>query len=250
MTSNVHADLRDQPEPLATPERVMTISAHPDDAEFGAGATLARWASRGSHITMLVVTDGSKGSWDQAEDQAALVALRKHEQQNAASVLGAASVIHLDYVDGELVNTPELRRRVAIEIRKAKPNVVLSHDPWKRYEMHPDHRATGWAATDGVVSAREPLALTDVGIPAHRPDALLLWSPDEADHAEFVQAEWFEKKIEALLCHTSQGKTTMGSAEAHGDAKAQFVSMVADWHERSGARLGIAPSEVFKRLTP
>lgn len=236
--------------PLPRPDRALTIGAHPDDAEFGAGATLARWASEGTHITMLVVTDGSKGSWDSDMDPTSLAERRRTEQQAAASVLGAAQVVHLDHVDGELVMSPELRHRVALEIRRTRPDIVLSHDPWQRYQMHPDHRATGFAAVDGVVSAREPMAMTETGLPSHRPDALLLWSADEPDHAEPVTSAWFEVKLRALMCHSSQAATTMAGALDDADAKDRFTTMLREWHEANGRKLGTGPAEVFKRLTP
>ncbi len=228
----------------------MTIGAHPDDAEFGAGATLARWAAEGCEVTILVVTDGSKGSWSENEDQDALIARRIAEQDAAADALGARTTIHLGHVDGELEYSKSLRQQVAIEIRKARPDVVLSHDPWQRYQMHPDHRATGFAAVDGVVSAREPLALTDSGLPAHRPEALLLWSADEPDHAERVDDQWLDVKVKALLCHSSQSETTMGGAKASLDRAEAFISQIRSWHMANGTKLGVGPAEVFKRLTP
>jgi LmbE family N-acetylglucosaminyl deacetylase len=238
------------PSGLSTPERVLTIGAHPDDAEFGAGATIARWASEGTHVTMLIVTDGSKGSWDPTTEPKDLAEMRRAEQEAAASALGVSSVIHLDHVDGELEHTMALRTQVALEIRRARPDIVLSHDPWQRYQMHPDHRATGLAAVDGVVSAREPMALGDSGIRAHRPEALLLWSADEPDHAEPVDQQWFDVKLGALLCHSSQVHTTMGDADQDPEARARFTKMLHDWHAAGGRKLGTGPAEVFKRLTP
>ena len=235
---------------LPTPERVLTIGAHPDDAEFGAGATLARWASDGTAVSMLIVTDGSKGAWDPDTDPAALAHTRRTEQKAAAAILGAKEIIHLDHVDGELEYSKDLRTRVALEIRRTRPNVVLSHDPWQRYQMHPDHRVTGLAAMDGVISAREPMALTESGLAAHRPDAILLWSADEPDHGEPVDEAWFGVKISALLCHSSQARTTMGNAHSDEGARRAFEEMLATWHLRNGQQLGTGPSEVFKRLTP
>ncbi|KAA3640695.1 MAG: PIG-L family deacetylase [Armatimonadetes bacterium] len=235
---------------LVTPRRAMTIGAHPDDAEFGAGATLARWASEGCAVTILVVTDGSKGSWNEDEDQNALVVRRINEQDAAADVLGAQATIHLGYVDGELEYSMALRQRIAIEILKVRPDVVLTHDPWQRYQMHPDHRVTGLAAVDGVVTAREPLALTDSGLSAHRPEAILLWSADEPDHAELVDEEWLEVKVKALLCHSSQGETTMGGADVSPDRADAFASQIRAWHTTNGKKLGVGPAEVFKRLKP
>ncbi len=250
MTTNLYSDLSERTSPLVEPSRVLTIGAHPDDAEFGAGAALARWADIGAEITMLIVTDGSKGSWDPGQDTQALIDQRKREQSAAAEVLGADTCEHLGYVDGELEYSMELRREVALAIRRYCPDIVLSHDPWQRYQLHPDHRATGMAAIDGVVSAREPLAYRDSDLPAHRPSTILLWSADAPDHAEPVTPSWADRKIEALLCHSSQGLTTMGDPE-HGRAKrAAFIERIHTWHARSGERLGTAPAEIFKRLTP
>jgi LmbE family N-acetylglucosaminyl deacetylase len=250
MTTNLYNDLHDAGPPLDVPERVLTIGAHPDDAEFGAGATLARWASAGADITMLILTDGSKGSWDPDQDQADLIAMRVREQRAAADVLGASHCEHLGFVDGELEYSMDLRLTVATAIRRYRPDVVLSHDPWQRYQFHPDHRATGMAAVDGVVSAREPLALKASGLPAHRPSALLLWSADEPDHAEVVEQKWRDRKVEALFCHSSQGATTMGDPDESAARRIEFIERIDAWHTRNGQRLGTEPAEVFKRLTP
>ncbi len=250
MTTNLYNDLHEGQPPLRTPERVLTIGAHPDDAEFGAGATLARWADDGASITILVITDGSKGSWNPHEDQHGLAARRIGEQRAAADVLGVDSCEHLGFVDGELEYSMDLRLTIARAIRTHRPDIVLSHDPWQRYQLHPDHRAAGLATVDGVVSAREPLALKDSGLPAHRPEALLLWSADEPDHAEPVESKWSDRKIEALLCHASQGATTMGNPQEATDRRDEFVARIDAWHARNGQRLGTGPAEVFKRLTP
>lgn len=250
MTRNAFDELAGRPPGLSTPGRVLTVGAHPDDAEFGAGATLARWAAGGSEITILVVTDGSKGSWDVTIDQDDLIERRKAEQRAAASVIGAATVVHLDHIDGELEYSLELRAEIAIEIRRRTPDIVITHDPWQRYQMHPDHRVTGLATVDAVVSGREPLALTDSGFDAHRPEAVLLWSPDEPDHAEPVSDEWFDVKLEALLCHSSQGETTMIDAPDGGAKRVAFADRLRTWHIEQGAELGVGAAEIFKRLTP
>lgn len=235
--------------PLSIPDRVLAIGAHPDDVEFGCGALLARWADAGSTIDLCIVTDGSKGSWDPNEDQKALIRRRKAEQERAGDVLGVSRITFLDYVDGELEYSMELRRRIAALIREVKPTVVLSHDPWQRYQLHPDHRVTGTAVVDGVVAAREPLADINSG-QAHRPGDLLLWSADAPDHAEPVEAESSERKAEALLCHSSQGHTTMGDAHVGAPERADFVARLDAWHHEAGELLGVGPAETFKRLTP
>jgi LmbE family N-acetylglucosaminyl deacetylase len=246
----MYDEFDDSSPPMPVPRSAMTIGAHPDDAEFGAGATLARWAAEGCDVTILVVTDGSKGSWDPNEDQNDLIERRMREQESAAAVLGAARVGHLGEIDGELEYSYGLRMAVARAIRTRKPEVVLSHDPWQRYQLHPDHRATGLAAVDGVVSAREPLAMTDSGLDAHRPEAILLWSADQPDHAEPTTDRWEAIKIDALLCHSSQGETTMGDAQMGATPRSAFADRIKEWHVSSGAALGVGPSETFKRLTP
>lgn len=237
-------------EPLPIPERALAIGAHPDDIEFGAGATLARWADSGCRVVMAIVTDGSKGTWDPRRSPADLATAREREQQAAAAVIGAADVLHLGYVDGELENSSELRSRIARVIRLHTPNIVLSHDPWQRYQLHPDHRATGMGVVDGVVAARDPLFFPDHGIAHHRPDTLLLWSADEPDHAEAIDDPYIERKLEALLCHASQAETTMDRAHDGEDQRARFEQRVRSWAERLGEPFGAPLAETFKRITP
>jgi len=248
--TNLFSELPSEVTPLPVPASVLTVGAHPDDAEFGAGATIARWADAGAHVTMCVVTDGSKGSWNADEDTASLIARRVQEQRLAAQELGVQEVVHLGYVDGELEYSKPLRRELARLIRLTTPDVVLSHDPWQRYQLHPDHRATGFAAVDAVVDAREPLAHQDLDLPAHRPSSLLLWSADEPDHAEPVEPEWFAIKIRALLCHSSQSTTTMGGAASGQGERHAFEQKLAAWQDASGAAFGIGPAETFKRIAP
>ena len=250
MTTDLYDELSGDAKPLEAPGTVLTIGAHPDDAEFGAGATLARWRESGAEITILVVTDGSKGSWDPNINRDDLVATRLEEQQRAAHALGGASTIHLGYIDGELEYSMDLRKELATHIRTVKPDVVITHDPWQRYQLHPDHRAAGLAGVDAVVAAREPLAYTDIGMDAHRPTALLLWSPDEPNHAEPVITKWFERKVESLLCHSSQGVSTMGDAGSSAVRRVAFMDELALWHVRNGEKFGIGPAETFRKIDP
>ncbi len=249
MTSDLYGDLRDAPGPLATPRRALAVGAHPDDIEFGAGGTLARWAQEGCAVTMLVLTDGSKGSWDPSRDPAELAEERRNEQAAAAAALGAAAVVHLDHVDGELEYSMALRAELCLHIRRHRPDVVLGHDPWQRYQLHPDHRAAGWATVDGVVAARDPLFFSEQDENAHRPAAVLLWSADEPDHAEPIAAT-VEAKIAALLCHSSQSTTTMGGAGTSRHRREAFATRIVDWARESGAATGHEMAERFKRLTP
>jgi LmbE family N-acetylglucosaminyl deacetylase len=235
------------------PESALAIGAHPDDVEFGAGGTLARWAAGGCTVHHLVLTDGSKGTWDVDADIAALIATRRDEQRAAASALGATGEVRfLDRVDGELEADRATRDDVARVIRELRPAVVLGHDPWRRYRLHPDHRAAGFLTTDGVVAAREPHARLSGAagdLAAWRPEALLLWEADEPDVAVDVSGHT-DAKLEALLAHATQHESTMaigGGAEA-GEEAARFRRRVLERLATWGAEVGVAHAEAFRLI--
>ncbi len=243
---------RELPRPrpdLPQARRVLAIGAHPDDIEFGAGGTLARWAADGCEATMLVVTDGSKGSWDAATDRGELVAVRREEQARAAAVLGVTTVIHLDEVDGELEYSMALRAELCRHIRLTRPDVVFTHDPWQHYQIHPDHRVTGTAALDAVVAARDPLFFPEQDLAAHRPAAALLWSADRPDHWEDIAAT-LDLKVRALLCHRSQGTNSMGGADRDELRRQAFADQVREWAAEQGRSGGLLLAESFKQVTP
>ena len=240
-------------EQLPTPERALTIGAHPDDAEFGAGGVLSKWSEKGCEASMLVMTDGSKGSWDPHTDPAELVETRRVEQLRSASALGiTGEVVMLGRVDGELEYSMKLREILCWWIRRLRPNVVITHDPWRRYMLHPDHRVTGMAVTDGVVAARDhlffPAQLTE-GLGKHRPDAVLYWSTDQPDHRENI-AGFVDRKVAALLCHSSQTETTMDDAEASAAHRKRFRVKITQRAVDAGKPAGLAAAEAFKIVTP
>lgn len=231
---------------LSTPERALAIGAHPDDIDFGCGATLAKWAADGCEVSALVCTDGSKGTWDPNADTAKLVATRQIEQRAAAAALGATGeVVFLGWPDGELDSSLRQRWEVAYWIRKLRPTVVLGHDPWKRYRLHPDHRNAGWLACDGIVAARDPKFFAEQELPHHRPDSLLLWEADEPDHVEDVTG-YFDKKYEALLAHASQFESTMKAKDS--DQLSAFRDRVAGKLTTAGSATGVEMAEVFKLI--
>jgi LmbE family N-acetylglucosaminyl deacetylase len=234
---------------IPVPKRALAVGAHPDDVEFGCGGTLAKWAAAGCEIFHLVCTDGSKGSWDPDEDTAALVVTRQEEQREASRALGGkGEVAFLGNIDGELTSGMEQREAVAYHIRSVRPDVVLGHDPWRRYRLHPDHRHAGFLVTDGIVAARDPHFFPDHDVAPHRPSTLLLWEADEPDHVENV-ADFIEPKIAALLAHRSQFRSTMDITDAAA------ADEVTAFRERVLARLGelgtlnnIEYGEAFKRI--
>jgi LmbE family N-acetylglucosaminyl deacetylase len=123
-------------------------------------------------------------------------------------LLGGGDVTFLDRVDGELDSGLETRKAVCEVIRRVRPDVLLGHDPWRRYRLHPDHRHAGWLVTDGLVAARDQIFFPDTG-EAHRPASLFLWEADLPNHVEDV-AGHFADKLAALMAHRSQHISTMG----------------------------------------
>jgi LmbE family N-acetylglucosaminyl deacetylase len=236
---------------LPVPASALAIAAHPDDVEFGCGGTLAKWAAAGTIVHHLVCTDGAKGSWDPDDDTAALVAARQDEQRAAAKALGATGeVVVLGWVDGELESGLSERREVARVIRSLQPEVVLGHDPWRRYRLHPDHRNAGLLAVEGVVAARDPHFYADLGLAHWRPTSMLLWEADDVDHLEDVTG-YTDAKLAALLCHESQLRSTMaievGTPEEDAQ-RAAFRRRVLDRLATFGRRAGFAYAEGFKLL--
>lgn len=236
---------------LETPRRALAVGAHPDDIEFGCGATLAKWAAAGCEIHHLVCTDGSRGSWEAGEDPARLVVTREHEQRAAARALGGKTdVTFLRWPDGELESGLRQRWQLCAAIRRIRPDVVLGHDPWKRYRLHPDHRNAGFLVTDGIVAARDPLFFPEQGTPPHRPATLLLFEADEPDHLEDVAGS-VDVKITALLEHRSQLRTTMQVSAADSSRDAEIAAFSARVRERcasAGTSAGLAAAEAFKRM--
>ncbi|MDQ6725560.1 MAG: PIG-L family deacetylase [Actinomycetota bacterium] len=235
---------------LAVPGRALAIAAHPDDVEFGCGGTLAKWAASGCEIHHLVCTDGSKGSWDPAEDTAALVASRQAEQRAASIALGGTgSVVFLGWRDGELDSGLRQRADVCHWIRQLRPDVVLGHDPWKRYRLHPDHRHAGLLAVEGIVAARDPHFFPEQSASPHRPSHLLLWEADEADHVEDITTS-IDRKLAALLEHRSQYRTTMDVDDpASTEQLERFRDRIRERSATAGAQLGMAFAEQFKLLS-
>ncbi|MDN5748871.1 MAG: PIG-L family deacetylase [Pseudonocardia sp.] len=198
------------PEPV---RRALVVTAHPDDVDFGAAGTVATWVDAGIDVAYCICTSGDAGGSDDTP-RAEMGPLREAEQRAAAAVLGVDEVRFLGYPDGRLTASIGLRRDISREIRRFRPDRVLTHSPeiwWRRLgASHPDHRATGEAALAAVYpDARNPFAhpelLADEGLEAWSVRELwLMAAPDErVDHAVDVTAA-FDRKIAALRAHVSQ----------------------------------------------
>lgn len=234
---------------LEVPAVALAIGAHPDDVEFGCGGTLAKWAAAGCRIHHLVCTDGSKGSWNPGQDRGELVRIRQQEQRDASRALGGhGQVSFLGCVDGELEAGMTQRSQVALEIRRVKPDIVLGHDPWKRYRLHPDHRHAGFLATDGVVAARDPHFFPEHDQAPHRPRMVLLWEADAPDHLEDITG-FEDTKLKALLAHRSQFESTMRIDDLGDAGQVQaFADRLRARYKAAGAPLGFPAAEAFKLL--
>lgn len=236
---------------LTVPARALAFGAHADDVEFGCGATLATWAAAGAEVHLCVMTDGSKGSWEPTIDLTELIAVRRHEQEAAAEVLGVKTVHFLDFVDGELEDRVGHRGALSDVIRDVRPDVVLGHDPWKRYRLHPDHRVAGHLTIGAIVAARDPHFFPGRGEP-HRPSTLLLFEPEEVDHLEDV-THHLDDKIEALLAHKSQWRSTMAIDETSSDAdrqRAAFRERIEEEAQAAAEGADLRYAEAFKLISP
>jgi len=193
----------------------MIIFAHPDDAEGNCGGTTAKWAKEGQVIHYLVLTNGDKGSEDLSMTSGKLAEIREKEQEAAAKILRVSGVTFLGVPDGELEESPHLRKEITRIIRLHQPAVVFTHDPWKLYQLHPDHRAAGFLALDAVIAARDHLFYPDQlvqGLKPFRVKEVYLFGTDNPDFLVDI-SEFLELKLQAVRCHESQGLTAPGVQE-------------------------------------
>lgn len=230
-------------------KQVLVICAHPDDAEAHAGGTVAAWVKEGWTVRYIVFTSGDKGTDDPNIRPETLVTLREAEQRKAATILGVADVEFLGYGDGELSQKrTELAEVTTERIRRYRPQRVMTHDPYAgppdylTYQLHPDHRALGFAVLD-VVYFRAPGPLfhpeqIQMGLRPHRVSELYLLMGNHVDFYVDI-AQTFEKKLAALLAHHSQWGH-------HPDLEGMFRARA----ERYGCAGNLALAEAFKRLVP
>jgi LmbE family N-acetylglucosaminyl deacetylase len=195
----------------AAPERVLVVTAHPDDVDFGAAGAIAGWTDAGTEVAYCVVTFGDAGGFDDTPREQ-VPALREAEQRAAAKAVGVSDVTFLGYPDGRLSVTHGLRRDIARQIRRVRPQRVVCHSPqrnWLRIApSHPDHLAAGEATLCAVYpDARNQFAhpelLAEEGLAAWTVGEVWLMGGPQPDHYVDV-TETFERKLAALRAHTSQ----------------------------------------------
>jgi LmbE family N-acetylglucosaminyl deacetylase len=219
--------------------RIMVVVAHPDDMEFSAGGTVAKLASEGKTVVVVQVTSGNKGTDRRDLTSEELGKIRESEELDAAKRLGVSEVVFLRIGDGEVMPDLDLKEKIVRQLRIHRPDVVITHDPFRPYSLHSDHRGVGMSTVDAVYpTARDPLHyhhhLTEEGLEPHKTAELWLANPEVPDLYVDI-TETVDKKIYALKAHKSQ----VGDGEHLDERIRQRTADV-------GTPEGLAHAEAFK----
>ena len=229
-----------------TPQRAMVIVAHPDDAEFGCAGTIAKWVRDGAVVAYVLATSGDVGIDTPGMTNAKAAEIREAEATAAARVVGVTEIIFLREHDGMLENSMDLRRRLVREMRRFKPEVVITDDPTMMFTPsgainHPDHRAISTATLDAVFPAvGQPNLFQDLeaeGLRAHKVRKVYLTHRGEGDDLVDI-SQTLELKIEALRQHASQ----LSDPDTMADRLRESAARIADGH-------GMAHAEAFRIIT-
>jgi LmbE family N-acetylglucosaminyl deacetylase len=220
---------------------VLVVVAHPDDAEFACGGAVALWTEQGVTVNYVLATRGDKGTNDPNMLPERLATIREAEQREAARTLGVSEVVFFGLPDGELEDTPALRKAVVREIRRFRPDTVITSDPLRRYQQHRDHRIIGQVTLDAVFPyARDyhhfPDLYREEGLEPHKVLQVLIPNADDADVWIDISSV-IDRKIAALRCHATQ----VGDDEALAERIRQMAA-------RIGAASGLAFAEAFRRI--
>jgi LmbE family N-acetylglucosaminyl deacetylase len=230
-----------------TPKVVLAIGAHADDMDVMSAGTLLRWASEGAEIYYLQLTDSSRGSSDRQVTPEQVATTRQVEQRAAAQLVGAKDVFFLDYGDGALENTLDLKRDIVRSIRQVKPDTVIGMDPTFVYSVergminHPDHRAAGQATLDAIYPlARDhltfPELLHDEGLEPHKVERILLANFETQNYYVDI-SEFMDRKLEIVLTHASQFPE-----------RENMSRILSDMAESFGVKTGSRYAEGFVRI--
>jgi len=228
---------------LLSARSVLVVQPHPDDADIGAGATLAKLARAGATITLVTMTDGRRGTMDATQPMDELVDIRRHEQEQAARATGVKNLIWFDFQDGELPYSQGPRDRLITVIRQYRPDLVMTVDPWLPYEAHPDHRHTGLAAAAACLFSSMPTFNPEdlgAGLQPHAPAMVAFFGTANPNRFIDVDDTW-QAKVEAISAHKSQFSGQI----------LQLFLLYLDLKARElAAGRGFERAEAFKLLTP
>lgn len=228
-------------------ERVLVVTAHPDDVDFAAAGSVARWTDAGIEVVYCLVTSGEAGGSDRSISRADMAELRRREQTAAAKAVGVHELVFLEHDDGRVLASLELRRDISRVIRRFRPDRVLCQPPERDltriYASHPDHLASGAATLDAVYpDARNPFShteLLDEGLEPWAVPEVYLMTITGGDVVVDI-TDSIDRKVEALLCHESQ----IDDPDGRRDLLRQWAASIA-----RGAGLGDERfAESFRRI--
>lgn len=222
------------------PRRALVMVAHPDDADFGSGGTMALLCRMGWEVDLLVATNGNKGTKDPRHTPQQLAAVREEEQRRAAAILGMNEPIFLGFPDGGVENDGELRGLLVRELRRLRPSLAITFDGFRAGFNHRDHREIGRAAYDAIYPASDDFLFfpehREEGLEPHRPDMLLLSGAPDADVVVDIEPV-LDLKVAAITAHVSQ----VGGRSAE--------EMLRWWRERAGPASNPRYRESFRKVT-
>ncbi len=227
-------------------ERVLVVTAHPDDVDFGAAGTIATWTDAGIEVVYCICTDGDAGGFDPAVPRSEIGGIRQEEQRAAAKVVGVTELHFLGYPDGELVATLELRRDISRVIRQVRPQRVVSSSPERDYERigrsHPDHRAAGDATLDAVYpDARNPFAHPEL----LEVEGLEAWTVPEVWIAGGHRADALRRRHRDLRPQDRRAAGAREPDRAHGRPR-----LLRRWLAVQDGRTGGAAGGLLRRVVP
>ncbi|HMK65554.1 MAG TPA: PIG-L deacetylase family protein [Thermodesulfobacteriota bacterium] len=220
---------------------LMVVSPHPDDGEFGIAGTVSKLVKEGKSVVYVICTNGDKGTSDRNLTPTALAEIRKKEQLAAAELLGVGKTVFLNFPDQGLEDGHPFRRELVRVIRRFRPLVVATADPYRKYLWHRDHRITGIVSLDAVFPfARDHLAypeLLEEGLEPHKVKEIWFWGADQPNY-RIDLTETLETKFAALACHKSQV----------GDLSPELKERILDYARRNAKDEPFDLAEAFYKL--
>jgi LmbE family N-acetylglucosaminyl deacetylase len=224
---------------------VLVVVAHPDDAEAFCGGTLAKLAGAENRVILAISTNGDRGSHDTGLCPTDLVEIRRREQHHAQELLGIRESIWLGYRDGQLSQSADFRDRLVRIIRETRPEIIITGDPWRHYEFHPDHRTVGFATTEAHILADLPWIcpeFTMEGVAPWRPAELYLFAPQEPNYWVDI-GQTLEIKIHSRLAHASQCDFIRSEQD-----RQRYIAYFREQATEAGRAAGYVYAEAFRKV--
>ena len=228
-----------------TGKKILVVVAHPDDAEAFCGGTLIRLAKAGNNLHLVMSTNGDRGSHDYRMRPTDLMSMRRQEQEEARQIVGIDEISWLGYRDGELANMSDLRERIIRVIRQYQPNIILTFDPWKHYEFHPDHRTVGFVVSEARMLADLPWVCPEFtleGLVPWHAEELYLFAPEEPNYWVDI-TDTVDLKVKSRLVHHSQNDFIHCEADAQN-----FADQIKTWARKNGEPNGVQYAEAFHKV--